>query len=306
MTSVASLGCCHNPHADKVTGMATVLANRQIAVDTWKIRLVAPGLAPLVRPGQFLMLRLPGKTDPLLGRAFAVYSTDPTRGELEVVYLVVGKMTRLLTQCGPNDTVTATGPLGNGWQIALDTVSPSHDEIHLHEQDIEGGDPRHLIMVAGGIGHTPFYMLTQYMCDGHWRDKVQLSLLYGARTQDRFSCLDDFATLNLKVHLATEDGSAGTQGYVSDLLAPVLQESGIRAGRTTVLACGPEPMLKAVFAESKRLGLACWVSLETRMGCGLGICFGCVVRVRDSLGNWDYRRTCVDGPVFDAWKLDWN
>lgn len=305
MTRAASLLVCPGPH-DKTTGPATVLANRQVAVDTWKIRLAAPELVPLVRPGQFLMLRLPGKTDPLLGRAFAVYSTDATRGELEVVYLVVGKMTRMLTQCVPNEIITATGPLGNGWQVALDAISPPHDEIHLHEQDVDGGDHRHLIMIAGGIGHTPFYMLSQQIQTGNWREKVQLSLLYGARSQERFSCLDDFATLNLKIHLATEDGSAGTKGYVSDLMAPVLKESGTRAGRTAVLACGPEPMLKAVFEESKRLGLACWVSLETRMGCGLGICFGCVVRLRDPQGNWDYRRTCVDGPVFDAWKLDWD
>ena len=286
-------------HLDRWTGPAVILANEQVAEETWKITLSAPAFAPRVVPGQFLMLHLPLKSDPLLGRAFAVYSADAETGEVTVIYLVVGKMTKLLTQCRKGEELELTGPLGNGWNVIEQDVPPQFATTVMETRI------RHYIMVAGGIGHTPFYLfakeqLTRGDSNG---EKPKLTLLVGAKTTNRLCCLSDFTALGVEVQVATEDGSEGKKGFVTDLIAESVQASGVRIPQTRVLCCGPTPMLKAAWQTSEKLGLRCWVSLESAMSCGLGICYCCAVQYLDNNGQWDYRRTCTDGPVFDASRL---
>jgi dihydroorotate dehydrogenase electron transfer subunit len=103
------------------------------------------------------------------------------------------------------------------------------------------------------------------------------------------------------VRVSTEDGSAGHRGLVTGLIEPVVASS---PAPCRIVACGPEPMMEAAAAIAKRLGVPCQVSLETPMACGIGICFSCVAKVRDRTGAWDYRRTCVEGPVFDADQIE--
>jgi dihydroorotate dehydrogenase electron transfer subunit len=119
-----------------------------------------------------------------------------------------------------------------------------------------------------------------------------------------FACTDDFRKAGCDVHLATLDGSTGTKGTVVDLLEQRFA-AGIDPTATQIACCGPEPMMEAVagWAAARRIG--CEVSLETPMACGIGICFTCVARIRDQDGDWDYRRTCVEGPVFDATRVVW-
>jgi len=111
------------------------------------------------------------------------------------------------------------------------------------------------------------------------------------------------------VRLSTDDGTMGHQGLVTDLLKDLLAEkttTGSSASRQTrIVCCGPEPMMKAVARIASQADIPCQVSLETPMACGIGICFSCVTRVRDASGTWDYKRTCVDGPVFEASQIDW-
>lgn len=270
-----------------------VLENQRLAPDIYRLRFHAPSLAATARPGQFLMLRVPGRTDPLLGRAFAVYETDPAAGAVEIVHLVVGKMTHLLARLTPGDEVEWWGPLGRPFP------------------DYAGVD--HLVAVAGGIGQTPFLTLLQralgrkgYGGDAVRREVNRASVYYGARTAAAFAGLDAFAATGAEVHLATDDGSAGHSGFVTEKL-----EADFVAGRhgpaPRWVGCGPEPMLHALANLAQRLGVPCDVSLETPMACGVGICFSCVVKVKEaSPAGWDYRRVCLEGPIFDAAKLHWD
>ncbi|MCL2348058.1 MAG: dihydroorotate dehydrogenase electron transfer subunit [Planctomycetaceae bacterium] len=277
-----------------------IVENVEVAEKTFRLRFAAPALVPSLKPGQFVMLRLTSGDDPLLGRPLAVYRADAGSGIIDVVYLVVGKMTSRLSTLPPGTLLQVWGPLGNGFAI------PECD---------------HVVMVAGGIGQTPFHTLAEELLGlrnfGMKSDKMKsgngellerrvkkVSLLYGARNSQRVSCMSDFRELGVAVHVVTEDGSEGSQGLVTDFLEPVIENAGLP--KVVLVCCGPHPMLKATFEKAKRLGnLPCYVSLESPMSCGLGICFSCVVQYRDDAGNMDYVRTCVDGPVFDAYRLQW-
>jgi len=238
-------------------------------------------MLPAVRAGQFAMLRLPNRTDPLLGRPFAIYRAE--LHTLEIVYLAVGKMTWRLAEVKPDDMLELWLPLGNGFPE--NRPSPS-----------KGRELEHTIIVAGGIGQTPFLMFCQ-----HRQERV--TFLYGARTASRIACMEDFRQLGIEPILATDDGSEGYHGRVTDLIEQVYQPGEM----TQLFCCGPMPMLRSAFLTAQKLELPCLVSLETPMSCGLGICFGCVVPYRENEhSDWDYRRTCIDGPVFDAYKLQLN
>ncbi|MDO5581146.1 MAG: dihydroorotate dehydrogenase electron transfer subunit [Planctomycetia bacterium] len=296
-------GHCEHFHRRK-TGEVVVVRNEKIAADTWKIRLEAAEFAPLIVPGQFVMLRLPNRKDPLLGRPFAVYAVSVKAGLIDLIYLVVGRMTERLTEVRPGDSLLLTGPLGKGWEAMDDRNDRDPSDLYF-EENVPSTD--HLILIAGGIGQTALFMLAQdFLHKPPIQPMRKVSFLYGVRSGDRLCCTDDFEKIGASVHIATEDGSKGEKGYITDLLPRVFEESGIPADRTKVACCGPSPMLRAAALKAKDLDLRCWVSLESSMVCGLGICFGCVVDYLDDEGNWDYRRTCIDGPVFDASRLKWD
>ena len=128
-----------------------------------------------------------------------------------------------------------------------------------------------------------------------------MTLCYGARNRDYLAGLDDFAAAGVRVLTSTDDGSAGRHGLVTDLLRDVIAES---PRPSHIVCCGPEPMMHAVAELAKSAQISCEVSLESPMACGIGICFSCVAKVRDASGGWDYRRTCVEGPVFDAASIE--
>lgn len=285
--------CTHVPGSSlnrMIHATVPVLENCTLARDTYRLRLRCERLAELIQPGQFLMLRVPGRTDPLLGRAFALYDTVIEAGKptaVDVVYLVVGKMTRLMASLTPGDAVEVWGPLGNGF--------PDY------------GGFEHLVLVAGGIGQTPFMALIRRVLGQQEyggqpaRQEVQhVSLYYGVRTGDLAACVSDFEAAGAKVYLASDDGSLGFRGFVTKLLenhhSPLTTQHWV--------GCGPEPMMHALADLAKRYGVKCDLSLETPMACGVGICFSCVAKIRMDHG-WDYRRVCVDGPVFDAADIVW-
>jgi dihydroorotate dehydrogenase electron transfer subunit len=269
--------------------VASVTANLSLARDTYCIRLHAPALARAIRPGQFLMLRLPGTTDPLLGRPFALYDTvldaQGQAAAMDVAYLVVGKVTGLLAKLRPGDSLEVWGPLGNGFP------------------DLAGVD--HVGLVAGGIGQTPFLAYTRELLGQRGyggraiRRAVQrVSLYYGVRTAALAAGVDDFRSAGAEVHLATDDGSLGFHGFVTQLLEKQERPQHL-------VGCGPEPMMKALADLALRWDVPCHLSLETPMACGVGICFSCVTKVQTPAG-WDYRRVCTEGPVFDARVLAWD
>jgi dihydroorotate dehydrogenase electron transfer subunit len=264
-----------------------------LARDTNRVRIECPEIARSVVPGQFVMLRLAGANDPLIGRALALYDTVHS-GEnepwgIDVVYLVKGKFTSRLSRCLPGQMLDVWGPLGNGFPP----------------------DPvEHLIMVAGGIGQTPFVALAaEFLGRRQYgtpprpvKPSSRVTLCYGARTADMLAGVEDFQRLGVDVRLATDDGSRGHHGLVTELLTQVLNEA---TEPHRIVCCGPEVMMESVARIADARGSACQVSLETPMACGIGICFTCVAKVKDAAGDWDYKRTCVEGPVFDAAAIEW-
>ncbi len=259
-----------------------------IARDTYRLRLSCPSIAARILPGQFVMLRLPGTNDPLLGRPLALYDTYRDGSEMplgvDIVYQAIGRMTRRLVTMKEGDRLEIWGPLGNGFPPT---------------------ETGHLIMAAGGIGQTPFLALARhYLGLAKYgqppRDvpKAQkVTLCYGHRSAAFLAGVDDFRRLGVEVVISTDDGTAGHSGKVVDLLPPVVEASPYPC---RVVACGPEAMLHATAKMAAKLGLACQVSLESPMACGVGICFSCVTKIRDRKGEWDYRRICVEGPIFNA------
>jgi dihydroorotate dehydrogenase electron transfer subunit len=272
-------------------GSVPVIENIKLARLTYRVRLDCPQLAQAIRPGQFMMIRQPETTDPLLGRPFALYDTvldksPPYRpSALDLVYLVVGKLTGLLASLKSGDRVEVWGPLGNGFP------------------ELTG--LKHVGLVAGGIGQTPFLAYLRQLLGQRGygeqpaRRAVQrVSLYYGVRTADLMAGVEDFRAAGAEVHLATDDGSLGFKGFVTQLLEQ-------HQPPQLLIGCGPEPMMQALAELARHWGVPCHLSLETPMACGLGICFSCVTKVKTpgSPTGWDYRRVCVDGPVFDASAL---
>jgi dihydroorotate dehydrogenase electron transfer subunit len=263
--------------------------NQLVARNTYLLRFRAAEMARAIKPGQFFMVRLPQASDPLLGRPFALYDTvlDGTGAPVAIdfVYLVVGKMTGRLSRLRPGDELEVWGPLGNGFP--------------------ELSDVEHVGLVAGGIGQTPFLAYARYLRGQRGygdaaprRQPARVSIFYGVRSADLLAGLDDFRATGAAVHIATEDGSTGFHGRVTGLLAE-------RERPQHLVGCGPEPMLHALAELARAWKVPCHLSLETPMACGVGICFTCVTPVRIADG-WDYRRVCIDGPVFDAACLAWT
>lgn len=265
-----------------------IVENVRLAKDTYRVRVACPEIAQRIVPGQFVMLRIAGVNDPLIGRPLAMYDVQP--GTLDVVYLVKGKFTSHLATLDDGAQLDLWGPLGNGFSL----------------QPAE-----HLVMVAGGIGQTPFLAFAQERL-GHRQfgspprsitAAKKITFCYGARTADYFAGLEDFSALNIDVRLSTDDGTRGHHGLVTDLLKQVVAESKLQS---RIVCCGPERMMEAVAHIAQDAGAPCEVSLETPMACGIGICFTCVAMIKDDQGECDYKRTCVEGPVFDAEKVVWS
>ncbi len=280
-------------YADSATQRTvSVVENVKLARDTYRVRFACPEMARVILPGQFLMLRIAGLNDPLIGRPLALYDVVPENGMphwIDVVYLVKGKLTHCLVNCVAGQELEVWGPLGNGF-----VPKPTN----------------HLIMVAGGIGQTPFVALAkEYLGLQAFGDPprqvapaAKVTLCYGARSADLLAGVEDFERLGVDVRLCTDDGTRGHHGLVTDLLSELLAETD-RSHR--IVVCGPEPMMEAVAKLGATADSPCEVSLETPMACGIGICFTCVAKVKDDDGQWDYKRTCVEGPVFDAAKIAW-
>ena len=277
------------PHAQQY--QATVETVRQLARDTWAVRLRQSQLAQTITPGQFFMVRPESGSDPLLGRPFALYDiycdSDGQPAGVEFGYVVVGKLTSLMTSWQPGTEVTVWGPLGNGFPV------PSE---------------KRLLCVAGGIGQTPFLGVARealglqaYGQPSRTMSQCpeEVTLCYGVRSKEYAAGLDDFQQPGLNVCVATDDGSLGHHGLVTDLLKEQLQPG---TDGMQVYCCGPEPMMKAVGDICMDANVPCWLSLETPMACGFGACFSCVTKVKIG-DDWDYRRTCVEGPVFRAEQL---
>jgi dihydroorotate dehydrogenase electron transfer subunit len=220
-------------------------------------------------PGQFGMLEVPRQDGVLLRRPFSF--ARQTGAITEILYKVVGRGTEALSRVGVGHTLRLLGPLGCGFQ--------------------DPGGEGDRVGVAGGYGIAPCLELAQTLR----RAGRELVLFYGARSRKDLLYIQEIKELNVKLNISTEDGSEGTRGRVTDLLAQVYtaRSPGV------LWSCGPVGLLHAVQQWALPRGVACELSVEETMGCGTGVCLGCVVL--DQEGR--YRRACVEGPVFSGERL---
>ncbi len=285
-------------YADAMHQIDAVIDEHQvIGEDTYRLRVAAPQIAVTAVPGQFVMIRLASRNSPLIGRALAIYDiVNDEQGNpkwIDVVYVRKGAFTQAVSASPRGTNVTLWGPLGNGF-----SNRPCD----------------RLIMTAGGIGQTPMLLLgreamgTQDFGDANrasgWASSVEL--IYGARRESLLAGVSDFQEAGFDLTLCTDDGSVGEKRLVPDVLAEKL--SGLASGESVrVVTCGPEIMMEKVAEVCQAAGVDCQVSMETPMACGIGICFSCVAQVRqDGPEEWDYKRTCVEGPIFDADQICWH
>lgn len=264
---------------------AQVLGNTRLSADYNVLLLDAPAIAAAALPGQFVMIRTGPGTDPLLRRPFSIFEIVRRAGAAPSAFSIlckrVGPGTERLYRLEPGGCVSVLGPLGT----PFGPVAP----------------PAEAWMVAGGVGLAPFASLGEALRAAGTRCR----LFYGGRTSADLFYLDWFAGRGIALDLATEDGSAGARGLVTAPLEDALR--GKPPGlAVTLYACGPEPMLRAVAALAAAHGCPSQVSTERVMGCGLGGCYSCVVRVRDESGRARFVRSCLDGPVFDGAAVVWE
>ena len=273
---------------------ATVLANARLSRDYSVLSLAAPEVGTRTKPGQFVMVKPAGVTDPLLRRPFSVFEVlRDAAGEVTGISILnkrAGRSTNKLYDLDPGDIVSCLGPLG----LPFTPVSAP----------VEGW------MVAGGVGLAPFATLAESLA----ASGTPTTLFYGARTADELFYLDFFQDLGVTLILSTEDGGRGIKGRVTVPLENALKKIG--AAGAMIYACGPEPMLKAVAELAGRYQQRSQVSVERVMGCGLGGCYSCVVPVKH--GNHassaagvneehaNLVRSCISGPVFDGAELVWE
>jgi dihydroorotate dehydrogenase electron transfer subunit len=279
---------------------ATVAGNRPLTGGHFILSVKSPRQAQAARPGQFAMIRLLGHSDVLLRRPMSIYDARPEPGGhrrgsstatapplvlLDFLYKVVGRGTELMATLKEGDEVGLLGPLGHGFfaEDCLDEARQSDEVLH----------------VAGGIGIAALLLPARELA----RAGVPQRLFFGGRTRDDLVGVDKFQPHVTEMLLATEDGSSGHCGYVTRPLEDYLRNRP--RSRLLIVACGPWAMLEATVALAQRHSQRCLVSMENRMGCALGVCLGCSIRVRGE-GHAAYERVCTEGPVFWADHVVWG
>ena len=261
---------------------AVVIENIEVAPSYYKVAFRWKTRKP-IHPGHFVMLKVTDSLDPLLRRPFSVYNVRPMKDcvVVEVLYKVVGRGTTIMAEMNKGDVLDVLGPLGKNFP----TVK----------------DPSKLVMVAGGIGLAPFYLLARGL-----KKAPKATLIFGGRPKADVSIAKPFKALSgLTLRVVTEDGSSGTKGRVTDVLKKTLKKDSV------IYACGPLPMLKAVALMAEEYGVRAYVSLESSMACGIGVCLGCAVKAKApvkkaSTEDKKYAMVCSDGPVFDARTIEWE
>jgi len=259
---------------------ATVRHNEMLAPHYGRIGLSCDGHFASSKPGQFVMLGFPYSIDPLLRRPFSIHRLTTADGRfdgIELLYKTVGPATRRLSRLKAGEAVSLLGPLGNAFQVASGV--------------------RRIYLAAGGVGVAPMVFLVEWL--HAFRPQAPACRLYlGGRSQEDLLCIADFERLNIPVVLTTDDGSCGDQCLVTN----PLEEAIRREPPDLVLACGPEAMLACVLGIVGARRIACQVSIEAMMACGMGACLGCAVRGRQDDSR--YLHACLDGPVFDAGEIE--
>lgn len=254
-----------------------LVSNERISHTYYRIGFECPEIAEEARPGQFLMLRL---LDPawehMLSRPFSFCEVSGER--IELLFNVVGKGTQSLSETKTGAVLEVIGPLGNGFSLE---------------------DVAQAILVGGGMGIAPLPFLASALRKS--KNSVEMTVFLGARTASSLCLQETFVKLGADVRVATDDGSNGHKGLVTELLEESLKMPS--DSQRVVYACGPEPMLRTVADITRKRGVRCELSVEERMACGVGACMSCACESRDDNGNAHYKRVCTEGPVFNSTEL---
>ena len=241
-----------------------------------RLRFDEPYIAKFSNPGQFINIKVTDNYVPLLRRPFSIHRVDRDNGWFEILFKVIGMGTQALAQHELGAHLDILGPLGNSFQIQ----SPNDSAI----------------LIAGGLGIAPLLFLAQELV----QSKISATLFYGNKSKDEICTVQDFDELGVAHFLATEDGSAGLKGRVTELISA--NNFAIDQSDSMIYSCGPNPMLQRIKEMMTKMNKTCQVSLETLMACGFGVCLGCVINSTSALNPYKY--VCKDGPVFYTSEID--
>ena len=308
-----------------------VIENKRIASGHYVLRLASIRIAKVAKPGQFVQILCSSATSPLLPRPFSFLTS--TNRDFSVLFHVIGKGTELLSRAQKGDMFWATGPLGNGFMADRTTSGSRHSVATKSPKTLNnkilsaegrtrllyGGrfaqDDVSFLLVGGGVGIPPLYHLARELVKRKIA-KDNIHVFLGARDKTLLLCEKDFKMLGVKLHLATNNGSKGKRGFVTELLEEYLYRTSsdsrhsevtlrLRSGQAPspknlkneilrfaqddvklsdsarIYACGPTPMLKAVSMFSRKYEIPCEVSVEEPMACGFGACLGCAIKVNE-------------------------
>ena len=261
-----------------------ILSKEEVALNIFLIKLSAPSITQDALSGQFIHIKCSEDNYPLLRRPFSIHRIDKEKGEIFILFQVVGEGTKLLAQRVVGDDLDIMGPIGNGFNIYPES--------------------RKIMIVGGGIGVAPLLAL----CEESIRQGKEVRVLIGALKKELVIGEESFRNLGAKVDVATDDGSYKHKGLVTDLL-----EGSIREGwlANQIFACGPKSMLKKIVEISLDAHIDCQVSLEERMACGIGACLGCVCKIKtkdkkEDKVKYEFKKVCEDGPIFGGSEVVWD
>ena len=260
-----------------------IVTNEKVAPDHYVLEIELPSTFEEALPGQFVMVKIGRGETPLLARPFSVYGMHTLKGNvrLEILYRIAGKGTRLLASLNKKESLGVLGPLGQGFQT----------EARF----------RKVALVAGGVGVAPLTYLARFIGTRFSEGACEITGYIGAKTESCLVGLERLEKVCGTLRIATDDGSRGFQGMVTDLFKEDLR---VYAGDDAVIyTCGPHPMLFSIANIIEGGPWRCQVSMEERMACGLGACLGCAIKAKSTPG---FLRVCTEGPVFNIEEIDWN
>jgi dihydroorotate dehydrogenase electron transfer subunit len=249
---------------------ALILENKNLSADVYQMVINAPKISAVCVPGQFVMVKVTGLTDPLLRRPLSIAGAAPEQERITLIYRVIGRGTEQMGILPPGSLLDIMGPLGHGFDLT----------------------PHRLLLVGGGMGLAPLSFAAARYCPR------PVEVLAGGRTEKDLFWNELFQDRCEKLHVATDDGSLGFCGTCVDFLPNLLRKSNFGG----VLTCGPRAMMKRVVELAAHAGVPTQVSLEEHMACGLGACLSCTWSSSDGTS----RQVCKDGPVFGADEVDWS
>lgn len=251
---------------------AKLIEKEQLKPDIFKFTISAKEIADTAKPGQFLEIRVTDNIDPFLRRPISIYDINKENSTVTFIFQVKGKGTEILCSRNIGDEIDVLGPLGFGTFNLLDY--------------------KNISIIGGGIGIFPLHELAKVA-----HKSANVNTYLGFRSKDFVVCEDEFKAVSNKLVITTDDGSYGENGFAINYLIENLNNSNTDC----IYACGPLPMLKAVRKLALERNIPCQISLEERMGCGIGACLGCAVKTAASTTDApQYVHVCKAGPVFDA------